>query len=311
MDQENPYRAEQILALQEIQNVKQHIAALDDTLRSWMECYLDLLIRPIRDEDITAKITRHLTRFSRFFSERYGHDHISTCLKRDVVAWQNSLEEDLAMAPATVNNHVASLSGFMIWVDEQDEHRFPAGNPCKGLSQLPLPPLEPRALTKMQVASLKNLCDRLPRLYERKGQRYQQRRRKHPEAPPEVHRHSCPWRDRAIVYFLLATGVRREELIRLNLEQVQPHTLAALRNTQIVKILAMCTGREGLEGISTSPLMPGLPLQTILSMSEPQMLLNFPSLWRFSCAPPMSTFLLSQRMMSAMVVLPSIRSVIL
>jgi integrase len=236
MEQEYPYRAEQIRALQEIHNVKQRIAALDDSLHSWMDCYLDLLIRPIRDEDITAKIARHLARFYRFFYDRYGHDHISSCLKRDVVAWQTYLAEDLAMAPATVNNHVASLSGFMRWVDEQDEHRFPAGNPCKGMNQLPLPPLEPRALTKMQVASLKNLCDRLPRLYERKGQRYHQRRRKHPEAPLEVHRHSRPWRDRAMVYFLLATGVRREELLRLNLEQVQPHTPTALRNTQLAKI---------------------------------------------------------------------------
>lgn len=236
MGQENPYRAKQIRALQEIQSIKQRIHSLEDSLRSWMDCYLELQIISIRDESITAKITLHLTRFYHFFISRYEHDQISTCLRRDVVAWQTCLEEDLAMAPATVNNHLASLSGFMSWVCERDELRFPSGNPCKNVSQLPLPALEPRALTTNQVNSLKNLCDRLPRLYERKGQRYQQHRQKHPEISSPVHKHSRPWRDRAIISVFLATGVRREELVNLNLDQVQPHTPSELRSSQVVKI---------------------------------------------------------------------------
>jgi len=37
---------------------------------------------------------------------------------------------------------------------------------------------------------------------------------------PAVHAHARPYRDRAIVYLLLATGLRREELVNLNLDQV-------------------------------------------------------------------------------------------
>jgi integrase len=50
-----------------------------------------------------------------------------------------------------------------------------------------------------------------------------------------------PWRDRAIVFTLLSTGLRREELVRLDLDQVQPHTPAALRTAR----RATVTGVQG------------------------------------------------------------------
>ena len=45
-----------------------------------------------------------------------------------------------------------------------------------------------------------------------------------------------PWRDRAIVLFLLSTGLRREELIRLDLDQVTPATPAELRAARRAQI---------------------------------------------------------------------------
>jgi integrase len=44
-----------------------------------------------------------------------------------------------------------------------------------------------------------------------------------------VRSHGRPWRDRAIVAVFLSTGLRREELLRLDLDQVTPHTVAELR----------------------------------------------------------------------------------
>ncbi len=41
-----------------------------------------------------------------------GHDRISTCLKRDVVAWQSFLL-DLGLAHSTVNNHFYMPIGAM------------------------------------------------------------------------------------------------------------------------------------------------------------------------------------------------------
>jgi site-specific recombinase XerD len=51
-----------------------------------------------------------------------------------------------------------------------------------------------------------------------------------------VHGHGRPLRDRAIVFLLLSTGLRREELVRLDLAQVAPGTPDALRAVRKAKI---------------------------------------------------------------------------
>src|SRR5437764_2799453 len=51
-----------------------------------------------------------------------------------------------------------------------------------------------------------------------------------------VQAHARPWRDRAIIYLLLSTGLRREEVIRLDLDQVEPQTPEALRAARKARI---------------------------------------------------------------------------
>ena len=99
----------------------------------------------MRSPEVAAKIDLHLDRFRAFFVDVYGHERISAVGRRDVIDWQRHLAEGLA--PATVNNHVASLSGFATWVSVQAPGLFATGNPSTGISTLPLPPLEPRSLT--------------------------------------------------------------------------------------------------------------------------------------------------------------------
>jgi integrase len=197
-----------------------------DALAAWMARYLTFAVVGVRSPAVAEKIALHLDRFIRFFTDSYGHDRISTVLKRDVLAWQRALKEQ-GFAPATVNNHLASLSGFTTWVHAQAPQLFPVGDPAKGIGELGLPPLEPRALSEAQVRSLKNLCDRLERFHQLRGQRWAGR-----EGSVPVHATGRPVRDRAMIYVLLSTGLRREELIRLDLNQVSPHTPAALRQAR-------------------------------------------------------------------------------
>jgi len=192
-----------------------------DSLRVWMQRYRELAVAGVRSEEVTKKIVLQLGRFRAFYTEAYGHDRVSTCLRRDVVAWQQHLQDE-GLAPATVNNHLAALSAFTSWVSAQAPRLFPFGDPAKGVGALGLPPLEPRALSDAQVRSLKSLCDRLPRLAAKRGRRWAGK-------DADVHARRRPWRDRAIVFVLLSTGLRREELVRLDLDQVQPHSAAALR----------------------------------------------------------------------------------
>ena len=148
-----------------------------------------------------------------------------------MIDWQRRLADTLA--PATVNNHLASLSGFTTWVSAQEPGLFATGNPSTGVSALPLPPLEPRSLAPGQVRSLKNLCDRLERYSQRKG------RRRGRGDPPRLHGHSRPVRDRAIVFVLLSTGLRRLELVLLDLDQVQPSRPAQLRAARRARVVGV------------------------------------------------------------------------
>ena len=202
-----------------------------DSLAAWIARYRQLAVAGVRSDAVAAKIALHLARFQRFFSEAYGHDRLSTCLRRDVLAWQGALRAQ-GLAPATVNNHLASLAGFTTWAHAQAPRLFPAGNPAKGVGELGLPPLEPRALSAEQVRSLKNLCDRLERFHQRRGRHWTGGT----GAAPPLRARGRPWRDRAIVFVLLSTGLRREELVRLDLEQVQPHAPAALRAARRVRL---------------------------------------------------------------------------
>src|SRR5688572_21316860 len=62
-----------------------------DSLAAWATRYLALAVVGVRSPAVTQKIALHLDRFVGFFHESYGHDRMSTCLRRDVLAWQRAL----------------------------------------------------------------------------------------------------------------------------------------------------------------------------------------------------------------------------
>jgi integrase len=211
-----------------------------DSLSTWVDRYLELAVVGVRSRTVAEKAALHLGRFVEFFEEAYGHDRISTVVRRDVQGWQQSLV-DGGLAPSTVNNHLASLSAFTTWVEAQEPGLFPAGDPAKGIEELRLPPLEPRALSEAQVRSLKNLCDRLERFHEKRGREWKRNGER-----PATHARGRPARDRAIVFVLLSTGLRREELVTLDLDQVEPNDPEKLRTARRVRIRGV-RGKGGTE----------------------------------------------------------------
>jgi site-specific recombinase XerD len=134
------------------------------------------------------------------------------------------------MAPATVNNHLAHLSAFFTWTaTHAPAQLLPHGDPTTRVALLRLPAPEPRALTAAQVRILKNVLDRLDGFHQRTG-------RRHRGAQPGLHRHARPLRDRAIVHLLLGTGLRRSELVALDLGQLEPNTPEALRRAKRARL---------------------------------------------------------------------------
>ena len=85
-----------------------------DSLQNWIDYYLKIAVDGVRSEEVKQKIQLHLNRFQAFFKARYGQEAISSCVKRDVVAWQKHLQAQ-ELAASTINNHLASLSGFATW----------------------------------------------------------------------------------------------------------------------------------------------------------------------------------------------------
>ena len=157
-------------------------------------------------------------------------------MRRDVAGWRDALVSS-GLGPTTVNNHLASLAGLCGWVAAQTLEALPGGNPTSGVRTLALAPLEPRALTPAQVQrSLKSVVDRLERFHASKG-----RRNDRGEAQ---HGHARAMRDRAIVYVLLSTGLRREELVTLDVTQVSPCEPELLREAKRARLTAV-VGKGG------------------------------------------------------------------
>lgn len=198
---------------------------LPDSLAAWLSVYHHQVLTDQHPAPMVQKTLLHLHRFQQFLVHAYGHDRLSTCVIRDVRTWQRQLH-DQGFAPSTVNQHLSHLATFVTWAMAHHPTCFPHGNPTYGIRHLPLPPLEPRALTDEQIRSLKNLCDRLERFV---GSTDRRRAPRSDALLAPVRRHARPWRDRAIVLVLLSTGLRREELVQLDLTQVQPCDPAALR----------------------------------------------------------------------------------
>jgi integrase len=212
----------------------------DDSLTSWTQRYLDLAVRGVRSDEVTGKIARHLDRFTVWLTDGLGHDRISAVTPREIAAWRDHLAAHgntgrdgitTAMAPATVNNHLAHLSALFSWVTvHAPAGLLRHGDPTKKADPLPLPAPQVRALSGAQVRTVKNVLDRIEGFHQLGGRRHRG------GTAPALHRHARPLRDRAIVHLILGTGLRRAEVTGLDLTQLEPATPAELRRVKRAKL---------------------------------------------------------------------------
>lgn len=229
---QNVVYLDQFQTQKEPQTFREELTHLPDELSVWIACYLRLAVPGSRNEDGYKKVVLLLGRFEEFFRQRYRQGRLSICRQVDVEAWlTEDLEERRAFSPATINSHLPTLSRFCSWVHAQRSELFVLGNPTSRLKERSLPPIEPQTLSNEQIILLKNLCDRLPRFHEKKGWRYQAAQRKAPGRLPQLHCSARPWRG-AVIYLLLATGLRREELVELDLAQLVLGSQVPLRQTR-------------------------------------------------------------------------------
>ena len=213
----------------------------DDSLAAWSGRYLDLAVAGVRSPEVARKITRHVGRFQSWFVAGFGHDRISAVTLREVAAWRDHLAaagqtdrdgSGAAMAPATVNNHLAHLSAMFTWTRAHAPGGLlPHGDPTKGVEPLRLPAPEPRALNDAQVRTVKNVLDRIESFHRLTGRAHRTE-----GIIPAVHRHARPLRDRAITHLMLGTGLRRAEVAGLGLAQLEPSDPGELRRVKRARL---------------------------------------------------------------------------
>ncbi|MGW4412384.1 tyrosine-type recombinase/integrase [Nonomuraea sp. NPDC004702] len=193
----------------------------DDDLGVWIERYLHLAVHGVRSAEVAAKIGRHLERLRAWIDAGLGHERVSAITAREVAAWRDHLAASgrrrkdgsaAAMAPTTVNNHLAHASALFSWISAHAPAALlPGGDPTKRVEPLRLPAPEVRALNAAQVRTVKNVLDRLESFHQLTGRRHRG------AGPAATHRHARPLRDRAIVHTMLGTGLRRAEIAGLDL----------------------------------------------------------------------------------------------
>jgi integrase len=221
------------------------LAEADDSVTAWTQRYLDLAVRGVRSDEVARKTARHLERFAAWCIAGLGHDRVSGVTPREVAAWRDHLAAVgntgrggtvTGMAPATVNNHLAHLSALFSWITvHAPAGLLRHGDPTKKVEPLPLPAPQVRALAGPQVRTVKNVLDRIEGFHQLNG-----RRHRGGDEAPAVHRHSRPLRDRAIVHLILGTGLRRAEVVGLDLDQLDPADPAGLRRVKKARLNGVC-----------------------------------------------------------------------
>ena len=193
------------------------------SLARWWEVYHGLAVA-VAESSRKAQ-AGDFRKFLAWFSRETGGDHVehwTPRIAKDFQTFMRTLQKEKggrAYSDSTCDRATATLRPFAAWVHK---HRpFPLGQPMakiknlrRGNNRLDLE----RALTKTEYRNLLDAADRLPVT----GGRSKDRRRGAGAAPHERPRRKDfrPLRNRAIIYVLADTGMRRASVVSLLLDGI-------------------------------------------------------------------------------------------
>ena len=219
-----------------------------DTLDLWAEGYFQVEVTTAPSSQKVQR--RDLGLFLEFMREAEGtlkRERWTPRLTKAFVEWLRKFvraDGQRRCNDKTINRIVAHLKTFAKWV-----HRlraFPLGDPAAKIKSLPVGTgldIE-RALTKSERRHLLDAADQLPVLGGRSRDRSRFKGQKRPKR-----KGYRPWRNRAIVYTLIETGMRRGAVARLQFPDVN----FGKRLLQVVEKGGYTHGykisRQGLEAI--------------------------------------------------------------
>jgi len=196
----------------------------NDRLAVWLEGYFRFSVATA--DSSRAVQSRDLERFLRFMILEEGHDLRPAWTPRLSRAFIEALRSERRedgkrqVADRTINRIIAHLKTFASFVHQHAP--LPLGHPTEKLPALPTTTLliDQRALTQGERRRLLDAADLLPLV----GGRSKDRRRHRAGDKRPMHPWYRPWRNRAIVYTLIETGMRRAGIVNAELEGFDPGT---------------------------------------------------------------------------------------
>ena len=192
-----------------------------DTVSAWAEAYFRLEVTT--SPRSRKEQQRDLQLFLDFLVNQSGDDnrlHWTPRLSRTFIDWLRNerLDDKRRWSDRTINRMAAHLKTFTKWIHKHQP--FPLGNPMEKIKALQgQGGLEiDRALTEDERRKLLDAADYLPII----GGRSRDKRRAKQTLPNERPRRKGyrPWRNRAIIYTLIETGMRRGEVTSIDLADV-------------------------------------------------------------------------------------------
>jgi integrase len=203
--------------------VRLDLADGTDSLAAWLEAYFAVELTTAKSSRAVQR--RDLGRFLGFMRREEGSDDRSLWTSRLSRAFLDALQKELEagggrrFSDRTIARIAAHLKTFAKWVHTLRPFRL--GNPTEKLKTVLIGPgLEiERALSEGERRKLLDAADHLPVISGRSKDR---RRTRHTEFPDERPRRkgARPWRNRAIVYTLIETGMRRAAVCNLDLGEI-------------------------------------------------------------------------------------------
>jgi integrase len=224
---------------------------IPDTLSAWMEAYFGVEVTTAQSSQAVQR--RDIRRFIDFVIRVEGREDRGVWTSRLSQAFVEELRSEVketggrAYSDRTINRMVAHLKTFSKWVHKL--RPFPLGDPMEKLRTAPLGTgLEiERAITPAERRKILDAADYLPVVGGRS-----KNRRIRTEFPDQRPRRKSyrPWRNRAIVYLLIETGMRRAAVTRLNIDDIDNDRRAVAVREKGGLIHRYQISRQGLKAIA-------------------------------------------------------------
>lgn len=192
---------------------------LPKNLEVWKDLFLSLEIEGIKSKHTHRAYKSSLDDFLEFYEDYNDTLDMGIWKAQHTARYIENLEEN-KKSPKTVELRFNVIKKFCKWVKSKRENMFLLQDPLKDIKAPAEEPVRPKGLTKKQINKLIDV------LKTRMGNFYYGKNYENSYGTPTISRTK---RDYAIVYLMLNTGLRRQEVVDINIDQLQDKYLMRVK----------------------------------------------------------------------------------